>query len=140
QMSSTAPPLESAANPPSALRNPQAVDADNRLLWRMNRRRLEVEAWRDAMLAVTETLSLEQGGPPRELAEPGNRRRTLYGTVKRRELTDLLRLHDFPDPTAHSPARVPTTTPLQQLYTLNSPFLQQESAALAGRLKAEAPD
>ena len=107
------------------------IDPDNRWLWRMNRRRLEVEAWRDAMLAVTGTLSPERGGPPRTWATPNNRRRTLYGTVKRRELTDLLRLHDFPDPTTHSPGRVPTTTPLQQLFVLNSPFMRQQAAALA---------
>jgi hypothetical protein len=116
-----------------------AVDPDNRWLGRMSRRRLEVEAWRDAMLAAAGTLSLEQGGPPLDLGDAKNRRRTLYGTVKRRELHDLLRLHDFPDPTGHSPGRVPTTTPLQQLFTLNSPFLQQQAKALAQRLKAEAP-
>jgi cytochrome c553 len=116
-----------------------AVDPDNRWLWRMNRRRLEVEAWRDAMLAVSGTLRLERGGPAQDLGDPNNRRRTLYGTVKRRELSDLLRLNDFPDPTAHSPGRVPTTTPLQQLFVLNSPFVQQQAAALTQRLKAEAP-
>src|SRR5205823_2135390 len=105
----------------------------------MNRRRLEVEAWRDAMLAAAGTLSLERGGPSRELSDPNNCRRTLYGTVKRRELADVLRLHDFPDPTSHSPGRLPTTTPLQQLFTLNSPFIQQQSAALARRLKAVTP-
>jgi hypothetical protein len=118
---------------------PHSVDPDNRWLWRMNRRRLEVEAWRDAMLAVTGTLDLGQGGPPRDLGDPQNRRRTIYGTVKRRDLHDLLRLHDFPDPKTHSAARLPTTTPLQQLFTLNSPFMQQQSAALAARLKAEVP-
>jgi hypothetical protein len=117
----------------------QTIDPDNRWLWRMNRRRLEVEPWRDAMLAVSGMLRLQQGGPPQELGDPMNRRRTLYGTVKRRELSDLLRLNDFPDPTAHSPARVPTTTPLQQLFVLNSPFVQKQAAALVRRLKTEAP-
>src|SRR5205823_13600085 len=116
-----------------------AVDPDNRWLWRMNRRRLDVEAWRDAMLAVAGNLSLERGGAPQDLGDPTNRRRTLYGTVQRRELNDLLRLNDFPDPTAHSPGRLPTTTPLQQLFVLNSPFIQQQAAGLARRLKAEAP-
>jgi hypothetical protein len=115
------------------------VDPDNRWLWRMNRRRLEVEAWRDAMLAVTGDLSLQQGGPPLDLGDPKNRRRTLYGTVKRRELNDLLRLYDVPDATTHSPGRVPTTTPLQQLFVLNSPYLQQRAAALVRRLKADVP-
>jgi len=89
----------------------------------MKRRRLEVEAWRDAMLAVSGTLNRARGGPSLDLGDPKNNRRTLYGTVKRRELNDVLRLHDFPDPLTHSPSRLPTITPLQQLYTLNSPFV-----------------
>lgn len=113
----------------------QAIDPDNRFRWRMNRRRLDVEAWRDAMLAATGTLDKSVGGPPLDLGDPKNTRRTLYGLVKRRELHDLLRLHDFPDPTIHSASRVPTTTPLQQLFTLNSPFLEQQAAALVKRLK-----
>jgi hypothetical protein len=117
----------------------QAVDPDNRLLWRMNRRRLEVEAWRDAMLAVTGTLRRDAGGPPVELTDSANRRRTLYGLVRRTDLTDLLRLHDFPDPLTHSAARTPTTTPLQQLYTLNGPLLRQEAVAFARRLAADEP-
>ncbi len=117
----------------------EAIDPANRLLWRMNPRRLDVESWRDAMLTVTGTLDRKIGGPSQELSDPANRRRTLYGTVKRRELNDLLRLHDFPDPTTHNPTRLPTTTPLQQLFTLNSPLVQQQAAALARRLHAEAP-
>jgi hypothetical protein len=115
----------------------QAVDPENRWLSRMSRRRLEIEAWRDGMLAVTGTLKLDMGGPPLELNDLKNNRRTLYGLVKRRELNDMLRLHDFPDPTAHSPSRLPTTTPLQQLFTLNSPFVQQQSKALVQRLRSE---
>jgi len=123
----------------SASAKSHSLDPDNRLLGRMNRRRLEVEAWRDAMLAVSGSLEQRQGGPPQELGDPKNRRRTIYGTVKRRELNDLLRLNDFPDPTTHSPARIPTTTPLQQLFVLNSPFIQQQALALVQRLKVEAP-
>jgi hypothetical protein len=118
---------------------PHPADPDNRWLGRMNRRRLEVEAWRDAMLAVTGELSPALGGPAVDLNNPRNNRRTLYGVVKRRELNDLLRLHDFPDPTTHCPGRIATTTPLQQLYTLNSPFVQQQATALARRLEREAP-
>jgi hypothetical protein len=68
-----------------------------------------------------------------------NHRRTVYGRVKRRELADVLRLFDFPDPVAHAAHRVPTTTPLQQLFTLNSPLLRQRSEALAVRLEREGP-
>jgi hypothetical protein len=117
----------------------QVADPDNRWLWRMNRRRLEVEAWRDAMLAVTGRLDRTVGGPSRDLGEPGNVRRTLYGTVRRREISDLLRLYDFPDPITHAPARIPTTTPLQQLFVLNSPFMQQQAEALTRRVAREAP-
>jgi hypothetical protein len=117
----------------------RAADPDNRWLGRMSRRRLEVEAWRDALLATTGTLRLDMGGPSRELGDPANQRRTLYGTITRRELSDLLRLHDVPDATTHSPGRVPTTTPLQALFVLNSPLMQAQSAALVRRLKAEAP-
>ena len=80
----------------------------------MNRRRLEVESWRDSMLAAGGTLRLELGGPAQELSDANNRRRTLYGIVRRTDLTDLLRLYDFPNPLAHSASRIPTTTPLQQ--------------------------
>ncbi len=117
----------------------QTTDPDNRWLWRMNRRRLEVESWRDAMLAVNGTLRPELGGPPEELTDANNHRRTLYGLVRRRDLTDLLRLHDFPDPLAHSANRIPTTTPLQQLYTLNGPLLRQEAVTLAKRLETDVP-
>jgi hypothetical protein len=117
----------------------QTLDPDNRLLGRMNRRRLEVEAWRDAMLVGSGTLGTTLGGPARDLGEPGNNRRTLYGIVKRRELHDLLRLHDVPDATIHSPTRVHSTTPLQQLFVLNSPFMRQQSLALVARLVAEVP-
>src|SRR5262249_52712060 len=109
-------------------------DPENRWLARMSRRRLEVEAWRDAMLSVSGTLRLSVGGPSLDLGRADNNRRTLYGTVVRRELHDLLRLYDFPDPTTHSPGRVPTTTPLQQLLVLNGPLVRQQAAALARRL------
>ncbi len=80
------------------------------------------------------------GGKPIELKVDTNRRRTLYGLVRRRELSDLLRLNDVPDPLTHSPSRSLTTTPLQQLFVLNSPFMQQQADALVARLHREAPE
>jgi hypothetical protein len=124
----------SADNPPA-----RTVDPENRLLWRFSRRRLDVEAWRDAMLAAAGNLDDRLGGAPQELADAGHRRRTIYSTVKRRELDDLLRLYDFPDPTGHSPARDGTITPLQQLYVLNGGFVARQAAALATRVQAERP-
>jgi cytochrome c553 len=114
-------------------------DADNKLLWRMNRRRLEVEAWRDAMLAVANNLDPTVGGPSAELASPDNRRRTLYAFVSRHELNTLLRLFDFPDPNITNDERTVTTVPLQQLFVLNSEFMVRNAKALAARLTAH-PD
>ncbi len=118
-----------------------SVDPENRLLWRMNRRRLEVEAWRDAMLVVTERLDGSLGGPSGDLASADNRRRTFYGAISRHELSDLLRLFDFPDPNATAEQRPVTTVPLQQLFVLNGDFLVTNAKALAARLAAlEAAD
>jgi hypothetical protein len=116
-----------------------AADPDNRLLWRMNRRRLDVEAWRDAILASCGNLDRRVGGPPVPMTAADNGRRTLYGRIDRSEPDDMLRLFDFPEPSAHSPHRAPTTTALQQLFVLNSPFIARQAATLARRLTAEQP-
>ena len=116
----------------------QKLDPDNQLLSHMNRRRLDVEAWRDAMLQVSGKLDLKLGGEPMELNSAKNNRRTIYGTIHRRELNQMLSIHDFPDPTAHAPSRSQTITPLQQLFSLNGPFIQWQAEALAANLiKAE---
>lgn len=115
------------------------IDPENRLIWRMNRRRLEVEVWRDAMLAAAQTLDATVGGPSNDLARPDNHRRTLYGAVSRHELNSLLRLFDFPDPNLTADERPITTVPLQQLFVLNSEFMVHNAQALAGRLVTAAP-
>tara|TARA_B100000029_G_scaffold452909_1_gene478380 strand:- start:71 stop:1309 length:1239 start_codon:yes stop_codon:yes gene_type:complete len=116
-----------------------AVDGDNRLLWRMNRRRLEVEPWRDAMLAVSGNLDTTFGGPSKNLDDANNRRRTIYGFVSRHRLNELLRLFDFPDPNITSDQRTSTTVPLQQLFVLNSGFMNNQAQALVKRLEADVP-
>ncbi|MCA8983311.1 MAG: PSD1 domain-containing protein [Planctomycetaceae bacterium] len=116
-----------------------AIDPDNHWLWRMNRRRLDVEPWRDAMLAVSGQLDLSQGGPGLPLDELSNHRRTIYGTIHRREISKTLAMHDFPDPGLHSPQRINTTTPLQGLFLLNSPFVMEQARVLAARLQQEQP-
>lgn len=113
-----------------------ARDPDNILLWRMNRRRLDVEAWRDAMLAVGDRLDESIGGPSISLDAPSNRRRTFYATISRHDLAWMLRLFDFPDPNITSGARVETTVPLQQLFVLNSEFMNTSAGAVATRLLA----
>ena len=116
-----------------------AVDPENQWLWRMNRRRLDIEPWRDSMLAAAGKLDLSIGGDSVAADDPANLRRTLYTTVHRRELSKMLQLHDFPDPSLHSPIRQDTTTPLQGLYVLNSPFVTRQAEALADRLWREFP-
>ncbi|MBM84053.1 MAG: hypothetical protein CMJ78_26165 [Planctomycetaceae bacterium] len=113
------------------------VDPDNVWLSRMPRTRLGVEAWRDAMLSVSGELDRKLGGASLSLTNNANKRRTLYGTIHRREMSTMLLTHDFPDPTAHSPKRVATTTTLQGLYALNGPMMLSRSEALAKRLLAE---
>jgi hypothetical protein len=117
-----------------------AADPENRLLWRMNRRRLEVEAWRDAMLAVARTLDRTIGGPSSDLANAENRRRTMYGVVSRHKLDELLRLFDFPDPNLTSDKRTVTTVPQQQLFVLNSEFMVKNAQALAAQLTSAGDD
>lgn len=115
------------------------LDPENQWLSRMSRRRLDVEPWRDQMLSVADNLDETMGGPALELDLGTNFRRTVYGKVGRDEQNDLLRLYDFPPPTSHSPARDITTTPLQQLFVLNSDFVERQSLALVARVEAERP-
>jgi mono/diheme cytochrome c family protein len=111
-----------------------ARDPGNTLLWRMNRRRLDVEAWRDAMLAVARRLDVTIGGPSVSLDTPANHRRTVYAAISRHDLAWMLRLFDFPDPNITSGQRVETTIPLQQLFVLNSEFMANCARAVAVRL------
>ena len=73
-----------------------------------------------------------------ELSDPANRRRTVYARVSRLKLDDLLLQFDYPDANVHAEARSETTTAIQKLFVLNSPFLLGRARALGGRLAAEA--
>ncbi len=115
-------------------------DSENRWLWRMNRTRMDPEAWRDSMLQVTGALDLTVGGPSANLEDAANSRRTVYGRVSRQRQADILRLFDFPDPNRHGEARIPTTTPTQQLYLMNSPFVQGQADRLADQVTAGMTD
>ncbi len=113
-------------------------DGDNRWLWRMNRRRLDVESWRDAMLAVSGKLDAKLGGPTTNLSAVENNRRTVYAKISRHDLNHVLRLFDFPDANITSERRTETTVPQQQLFVLNSPFVIETAKALAARVQKEA--
>jgi mono/diheme cytochrome c family protein len=113
-----------------------AADPGNRLRWRFDRRRLDVEEIRDSILAVSGLLDRAVGGPAAKL-EDTNRRRTVYGFVSRRKLDPLLALFDFPNPTSTAEARIVTNVPIQRLFFLNSSFLLQQAEALARRVESE---
>lgn len=111
-----------------------AKDPENRLLWRFSRRRLDVEALRDALLAVAGNLDFTQGGLAKKLTDD-NKRRTVYGYVSRRRLDGTLALFDFPNPNSTSEQRLDTNVPLQRLFFLNSTFLLQQAKVLADRVQ-----
>jgi Protein of unknown function (DUF1549)/Protein of unknown function (DUF1553)/Planctomycete cytochrome C len=115
-----------------------AKDSGNRLYWRFNRRRLEAEQLRDAVLMVSGNLDETPGGQSVELT-PAFTRRTVYGRVSRYKLDEYLQLFDFPTPTISAERRFTTTVPLQRLFLMNSDFMQVESEELAKRVAAE-PD
>jgi len=116
-----------------------AQDPANRLIWRANLvPRLDAEALRDAILAVSGELDLRVGGPASRLTAD-NKRRTVYGYVNRNKLDPTLELFDFPNPNNTIERRSVTLGPLQRLFFMNSSFIAQRSRALVQRLKQEAP-
>lgn len=102
-------------------------DPENRLYARMTRRRLDWESWRDGILCATGSLDKTMGGPALTVSDRKNLRRSLYGASDRQDMDPMLRLHDVPDPGAHSPWRTETITPLQGLFALNSPFMLEQA-------------
>jgi hypothetical protein len=116
----------------SAAQSP--ADPDNRLISHAVTRRLEAEQVRDALLAVTGKLDLTAGGPSVAASEP---RRTVYTKVKRNTRDPLLELFDAPESFTSTSQRNVTTTPMQALLMVNSPFMLRQAAALAERLRKE---
>jgi mono/diheme cytochrome c family protein len=115
-----------------------AKDSGNRQYWRFNRRRLDAEELRDAVMSVAGDLDDAVGGPSEELT-PANKRRTVYGKVSRYKLDTYLQSFDFPSPNISAEKRFTTTVPLQRLFLMNSDFMQIESEGLAKRVASE-PD
>ena len=128
-----------------------AADAASRLLWRYPPRRLEAESIRDAILAVSGQLDLRAGGPGFDLFEPNTNyvkvynskrdftrddfRRMIYQNKPRMQLEDTFGTFDCPDAGQVTPKRSSSTTALQALSLLNSPFLLQQSQAFADRIQ-----
>ena len=117
----------------------EELDAANLFRWQFNRRRLEVEAWRDALLAISGKLDPAMGGPTFDL-KTNNTRRTVYASISRHQLNGMLRIFDFPDANVSAASRTATTVPQQQLFVLNSEFIIEQAKAFAKRVTRENDD
>ena len=139
-------------------------DPANRLLWRMPRRRLSAESIRDAMLTASGRFNPSRGGPSLGLELEGNiqglggnvnpptwagkvsndvrNRRSVYLPFKRERPGgefEILSVFDFPHPSDMIGARAETTVATQALFLMNAPFVKQQAASLASRLRHEEP-
>lgn len=128
-----------------------AVEPDNRLLWRANRRRLEVEAVRDAMLAVSGELDKAYPGPsPVMKYNPGEigrntkvnvtingDHRSAYVAVVRQNLPEMWETFDFADPAEVKGVRDITTVAPQALFMMNNEFVLQRARKTAERLASD---
>jgi hypothetical protein len=135
----------------------EQTDAQNRYLWRMNRRRLEAEALRDSILSVAGNLNLKMGGrpvmPPLSQEERSalwssdqwpvsldpeeHNRRSVYLYVKRSFPYPMFATFDMPDTSVSCPRREATTVAPQALAMLNSDFMMVQAQQLAVRLQKE---
>ena len=131
-------------------------DGDSRYLWRFPPRRLEAEAIRDSILAVSGVLDLRRGGPgfsgfevemenvrhyfPIEQYGPEHWRRMIYQTKVRQEQDGVFGVFDCPDASQVVAKRSRSTTPLQALNLLNSKFVIQQSQIMSERLIVEDPE
>ena len=128
-----------------------AVDANNQWLWRFSPRRLTAEEIRDSVLQAAGFLNRQVGGPPFQDVRPYLHRgaqfyeaidpegpefsrRSIYRMWARGGRNPLLDAFDCPDPSATAPQRAMTTTPIQALTMLNSPFMMRMADEFSARI------
>jgi Protein of unknown function (DUF1549)/Protein of unknown function (DUF1553)/Planctomycete cytochrome C len=148
--------MDFSVTPASDGLDPHSIDADNRLLWRMNRRRLDAESYRDAVLQISGSLDLTIGGPgvqqftqtkgaqltPKldydafDWNDPGAARRSIYRVVWRGIADPFMESLDFPDLGLLSPRRGVSVSALQALTVFNNDFVLHHSQVLSDNLKA----
>lgn len=134
------------------------IDAENRLLWRMNRMRLDAEEVRDAVLQVAGKLDFTMGGPAAEWFffkddhspvydyarfspdGPGAYRRSIYRFIVRSAPDPFMERLDCPDPSILTPKRSTTLTAIQALAMLNNPFVVRMSEHFADRVRSAGSD
>ncbi|MDB6138079.1 MAG: hypothetical protein JWO94_1151 [Verrucomicrobiaceae bacterium] len=147
----------SPGNRPSAVPNPQLIDADNRLLWRQNRRKLDAESIRDSVLAVSGRLDLTMGGPSfqdftithpehsphyeYELHDPEDPkacRRSIYRFIVRSQQQPFMTVMDCADPSMRVDKRNESLSALQALAMMNNSLIVTMARHLAERAGKEA--
>jgi len=140
QMSAAEPAIRSRAS---------AIDPENQLCWQFPSRRLEAEAIRDSLLAVSQRLDSQVGGAPTTLQTINlspeileqqqqyydtSNRRTVYLPVLRTNVYDFLTLLDFANPDLPTGNRVTTTVPTQAMLMMNSPLVQDVAQRVSARI------
>jgi hypothetical protein len=132
--------------------DPQTADPENRLLWRMNLRRLESEIVRDSLLSVSGLLDRTPGGPPVEITNPADglsepkpaptatspNRRSIYLFARRVYPLKFMEIFDAPIMPVNCTQRMNSATVLQSLAVLNSEFLFSQSDKFAARVRESA--
>jgi mono/diheme cytochrome c family protein len=143
--------------PRSDFRDPSLADADNRFLWRMNRRRLEAEAVRDSVLFVSGRLDRRMFGPGfqdfviekpehsphygyqlHDPDDPRSHRRSIYRFIVRSQLQPFMTTLDCADPSIQVDRRNQSLSPLQALTLLNNGLMVTMSKHFAAKLDAAA--
>ena len=136
------------------LQRASAVDPDNRYLWRMNRRKLEAEAIRDAILFVAGKLDLKMGGPSfqdfvvekpehsphyeyrlHDAADPKSHRRSVYRFIVRSQQQPFMTALDCADPSMQVARRNESVSPLQALALLNNALMLTMSKDFGAKLE-----
>ena len=118
-----------------------ALDPQNKMLWRANRKHLSIEAIRDSSLAVSGQLDRTPRGRAAQLwGKNYTRRRAIYGFVNRFNLDPTLRAFDFPTPMQTQPARGESIVAPQALFTMNAPFIIDQAIALTESERFKACD
>jgi mono/diheme cytochrome c family protein len=148
-------PAGASSLPTSHFALPTSLDSDNRLLWRMNRTRLDAESLRDAMLTVSGRIDPTMGGPSAQqfffkddhspiydytrfdVDSPGAFRRSIYRFIVRSAPDPFMDTMDCPDANILTAKRNQTLTPLQALALLNNPFVLRQAEHLAARIEGE---
>ncbi len=125
------------------------IDPENKLVWHMNRRRLEAEAMRDTVLAASGKLDRTPGegsivmkvgdndigrSASTSRFAVANNKRSVYLPILRGVVPEMLATFDFPEPSNMGGQREVTTVPIQALYMMNSQFISQQSQLMGSRL------